>query len=128
MDIERLDARAIEKVSGPSWDEMRPVFAHICEVLLAASPESRGELTTIYVKFAGPETRNQPYAVVWIKKASEITIGLSLPDDVKSPDFVEEPRGCRYAGLTRYLVLRRGDKVPESLDEWVTQAHEHAKR
>lgn len=127
MSVERLDTRAIKKVSGPSWTEMRPIFNGVCEALLGVSPDTSGELTTIYVKFAGPETGMRPYAVVWLRKASEITVGLSLPSSVEASQFDEQPDGCKYAGLTRYLVLKPTRRLPESFNEWAKQAYEQAK-
>ena len=128
VSIERLDPRAIDKVSGPAWREVRPSFDRLNEALLAVSPTTKGELTTIYVKYAGPETDNQPYGVLWIKKASELILGLALPDDVKAPELVKAPRGCKYAGLTKYVVLKPGDEVPDEIADWVKMAYDNLKR
>jgi hypothetical protein len=125
MSAERLDPRVVEKVSGPAWESMRPVFDRISAALLAVSPTATGALTTIYVKYSAPETKGQPYAVVWIKKATEIVVGLALPDDCDSEFFVDAPRGCKYSGLTKYLVLRDNTKVPEPFSEWAQLAYSH---
>jgi hypothetical protein len=127
VSFDRLDPRAVEKVSGPAWQAMRSAFFRLNEALLAVSPTARAELTTIYVKYAGPETRNQPYAVVWIKKASELTVGIALPPSVQSPHFVEAPPKCKYAGLTQYLVLTAEIPVPDEIDAWAQKAHDHVK-
>ena len=78
MNPNRMDPRALERVSGPSWRKMRPLFDQVSGLLLSVSATARGELTTIYVKFLDQETGPQPYAVLWIKKASEMVLGLAL--------------------------------------------------
>ena len=124
MNNQQLDQRAINKVSGPAWQNMRPTFDVLTDALLSVDATSRGELTTIYVKFTSSETAGRPYAVLWLRKATELTLGLALPDGVESPLLVGAPRGCKYAGLTRYLVLRQGDGIPDSLAEWSRIAHD----
>ena len=123
--MNRLDPKALEKVSGPSWEKMRSTFESVSDALLAVSPTTTGELTTIYVKYSGPETSKQPYAVVWIKKATEIILGLSLPESVSSQSFVDAPKGCKYAGLTKYVVLNSNDDLPVSIAYWAKQAYDH---
>ena len=125
MEMSGLDDRTLAKVGGPAWDDLRPVFMHVSESLLAMSNSARGELTTIYVKFMSNETRNIPFAVVWLRKSSELTIGLAVPDFVKSKEFVKMPKGCKYARLTRYLVLTTGTGVPEEFDSWALTAYRH---
>jgi hypothetical protein len=125
MSTSGLDDRTIEKVGGPAWSELRLTFMKISESLLAVSESSRGELTTIYVKYASDETRSKPFAVVWLRKSSELTIGLALPDDVASEAFVDMPKGCKYAGLTRYLVLSADTGVPDEFNEWASTAFRH---
>ena len=120
-----LDQRAIKKISGPAWSNLRPAFMQVSELLLSTSASARGELTTIYVKYVSDETRNIPFAVVWLRKSSELTIGLALPDEESSSVFVEMPKGCKYAGLTRYLVLTADTGVPEKFDEWAAIAFRH---
>jgi len=121
---ERLDPRAIEKMSGPAWHELRPSFDQLCEALLDVSSDAKGELTTIYIKFTAPETENQPFAVLWIKKTTELTLGLALPDDLKAPQLAGPPKGCKYAGLTKYLVLRIGDDLPAEIQRWSKKAYD----
>lgn len=127
MNIERLDPRAVDKVNGPAWQHMRPLFDRLNDVLLAVSPTTNGQLTTIYIKYSGPETGNQPYGVLWIKKARELTLGLALPEDVEAPQLVKAPRGCTYAGLTKYVVLESGDELPEEIADWVKMAYDNLK-
>src|SRR5271166_7145826 len=93
---DRMDPRALVRVSGPSWRKMRPLFDQVSGLLLSVSATARGELTTIYVKFLDQETRPQPYAVLWIKKAREMVLGLSIPDEATPPYFVQAPPGYGY--------------------------------
>ena len=74
------------------------------------------------MKYLSEETRNTPFAVIWLRRSSELTIGLALPDEEASTAFVEMPTGCKYAGLTRYLVLTADSSVPEQFDEWAAMA------
>ena len=124
MDInERLDPKAVKRLSGPAWNDVRPAFLRINDALLSASPKVSGTLTTIYIKYSSPETNDQPFSVVWVKKASEIIVGLSLPDDTDYPSLVTAPKGCKYAGITRYLVVKSKEDVPLVFDEWVDVAY-----
>ena len=108
--MERLDPRASKRVSGPSWAKVRPQFERINEALLAVSPETQGMLTTVYVKYA-PDPHQQPFAVLWVRKSTELVLGLSLPEEFESPHLGESPVGCKYAGLTWYLTV-----LPEVLE------------
>src|SRR5262245_55173257 len=82
---ERLDPRALKRVSGHSWQRMRPLFEQVSNTILSLSPTANGKLTTIYVKFVSQETGIHPFAVLWIKKASEMVLGLALPERETSP-------------------------------------------
>jgi hypothetical protein len=121
--VERLDQRAIEKMSGPSWEPLRPIFFDTSLVLLAVSPEAMSELTTIYVKFFISTARRDVYAVVWLKNSKQIVIGLSLPDEVESAHLCPPPQGMKYRGLTKYLTLRPGEEIPDELADWARLAH-----
>src|SRR5262245_42829514 len=125
MNSERLDPKAVERISGEAWQSMRPLFDRLNDELLSVSPTVTGVLTTIYIKYASPETSAQPYAVVWVKKSTEIVVGLSLPSDFGADGLVEVPHGYKYAGLTKYLVLRKGAELPPSFGDWVRQAYSH---
>jgi hypothetical protein len=105
---------------------MRPLFDEVCSTLLSVSPTARGELTTIYIKFLSEETNGRPYAVLWVKRASEMVLGLSLPEDRASPEFEAAPAGCKYAGLTKYLCFHAHDGSPNELLTWALEAHQHA--
>ncbi len=122
---DRMDPRALERVSGPSWRKMRPLFDQVSGLLLSVSSTARGELTTIYVKFLDQETRPQPYAVLWIKKASEMVLGLALPNEATAPYFTQAPRGCGYKGLTKYVAIHENDEIAPDLAGWVQVAYAH---
>ncbi len=85
--MERLDERAAQRIAGPSWDEIRPLFAELHDVLIAVSPAASGELTTIYIKYMDKTKSQQPYAVLWIKKSTEMVLGLAVPESaaISSP-------------------------------------------
>jgi hypothetical protein len=121
--LDRLDKRAIQRLSGRAWQPMRPTFNELSAILLSVSPTAIGQLTTIYVKFFDPESNNQPYGVIWIKKSTEVIVGLALPDDTECPEFVPAPGGCKYQGLTRFLLLGRGDRIPADFGLWVESAY-----
>jgi len=123
MNADKMDPRALERVDGPSWWKMRPLFDQVSRLLLSVSATARGELTTIYVKFLDRETRPQPYAVLWIKKASEMVLGLSLPNEATPPYFTHAPRGYGYKGLTKYVAIHEDDKIAPDLTDWVKVAY-----
>lgn len=125
MNNDRMDPRALERVGGPSWRKMRPLFDCVSDLLLSVSATARGELTTIYVKFLDQKTRPQPYAVLWIKKASEMVLGLALPNEVTPPYFTQPPRGYGYKGLTKYVSIHEDDEIAPDLADWVHVAYAH---
>jgi hypothetical protein len=126
VNTDRMDPRALERVGGPSWRKMRPLFDQVSGLLLSVSATARGELTTIYVKFLDQETRPQPYAVLWIKKSSEMVLGLSLPNEASPPYFTHAPRSYGYKGLTKYVAIHEDDQIAPDLADWVQVAYAHA--
>ena len=122
-----LDPRAIERISGRAWVGLRPLFTRINEALLSVSEDAHGELTTIYIKYTTPDTGSQPYGVVWVKKASELVLGLALPDSITSTLFQIAPPGCKYAGLTKFVVIKPGDEIPDDIAHWIEQAYQNMK-
>ena len=118
---ERLDPRARERVNGIAWEPVRPNFERINQALLSVSPTATGEFVSQYVKYG--EVGGQPYGVLWLKKAREMVLGLALPESVESTSFVEEPKGCRYARLTKYLVIG-SDEVPAEIEKWAKLAYD----
>jgi len=106
---------------------MRIKFERIARTLLSVSETARGDLTTIYVKFVAEETANHPYAVVWLKKSSEIVVGLALPEEPRMPVLAAAKRGYHYAGLTAFLTIGQEDEVPPEIEQWARDAYVHAK-
>jgi hypothetical protein len=125
--MERLDSRAADRINGPAWTSLRAQFEAIHSILINVSPHVSGVLTTIYVKYTAPELGQTPFAVVWIKKASEIVVGLALPLDFTSPELSETPSGFKYAGLTGFFRVKAAGSVPEEFAEWATAAFNHTK-
>jgi hypothetical protein len=117
-----LDQRTIDRISGPAWTAIRPLFNSISSSLLGVSNSSRGELTTIYVKFTADETDSQPYAIVWLRKSSQLTIGLSLPDCIEHTAFSPMPKGCKYAGISKYIELTSDATKPDGFDDLAAEA------
>lgn len=123
--IERLDKRAMEKVSGPSWEPIRGKFYEISETLLSVSPDASSELTTIYVKYCPKSPHSSVFAVAWIKTSKKIVVGLALPDDYDSDLLGGAPQGMTYKGLTKYFSISANDIVPEELGKWAKAAYEN---
>jgi hypothetical protein len=121
--LEQLDQRANERISGPAWDELRPIITAVHSALVSPSSTASGELTTIYVKYTNAAAGANPYAVMWIKKSSSLVLGLALPATHSSPLFMAAPTGCKYAGLTKYLTFTTGDIIPPDLSSWVEAAY-----
>jgi hypothetical protein len=124
----QLDPRAIDKVSGNSWNSLRPLFLEVGNRLLAVSPDAVSELTTIYVKFCTSSSKTSVFAVVWLKSSKELIIGLALPDVVTSPLLGPAPPKTVYRGLTKYFTLQPGDSIPTYFDSWVQSAFEEVSR
>src|SRR5271157_424979 len=120
---DRMDPRALDRVSGPTWRKMRPLFDQVTGLLLSLSATAPGELTTIYVKFLDQETRPQPYGVLWIKKASQMVLGLAIPDEATPPCFTPPPRGYVYKGLKKYVAIHENDEIAPDLTDWVQVAY-----
>jgi hypothetical protein len=124
MDLDRLDERAIQRVSGPAWQGLRHQFFAISRALLSTSPNAHGALTTIYVKYRTmPGEEGDVFAVVWIKTAKEVVVGLALPEQAVPDRLGPAPRGMSYPGLTGYLILTPADQVPASFSEWASRAY-----
>jgi hypothetical protein len=120
--MERLDPRAIERVSGPSWNSLRPAFQDASRILLATSPTAASELTTIYVKFSRSSEMTDVFAVIWIKSSKQMVIGFALPDGLDAPILGPAPPGMKYKGLTKYLTVHAGEMIPAEFAEWATLA------
>jgi hypothetical protein len=122
---ERLDPKALDRIAGPAWEGVREQFLEISSLLLDLSPTTWSELTTIYVKYMRRKGIGEPpFAVIWLKNSKQITIGLALPKE--DTEFVQPaPKGMKYAGLTCYINIKPGERVPESLQVLARQAFEN---
>jgi hypothetical protein len=123
MNVGRLDPKAVERINGPSWSGLRDLFAKINDALLAVSENSSGELTTIYVKYASPDTGRLPFGVVWLKKSTEFVVGLSLPENILSDRLFGPPKGYSYAGLTKFFLVDETNGIPEEFEQWAREAY-----
>ena len=124
MSNTRLSSDAVQRVSGRAWDELRPLFLQVSDTLLGVSATAVGVLTTIYVKYQLEDSPTSPvFAVVWLKKSSQLVVGLAVPDEIHSPCLVEAPKGMTYRGLSRYLALQAGCALPADFRAWAEQAH-----
>lgn len=122
--IEQLGPKAIAKISGKAWDELRLNFLTVCGLLLDVSPDAYGELTTTYVKFTiGTTHVSRVYAAMWVKSSKSFTVGLALPDDYKHPMFTEALKGMLYKGLTKYITITSEDTIPDECGEWAEMAY-----
>jgi hypothetical protein len=126
--MDRLDDRATARVSGKGWASLRPQFDQISEILLGVAPDTFGELTTIYVKYQFKQNdAPRVYAVLWIKKTSEMVLGLALPPGASRDPLQPPPPGKQYPRLTAYLTITASDKVPAELRAWARQAYSHVR-
>jgi hypothetical protein len=121
----QLTDKAVERVSGPSWEPLKAAFLDISHKLLDVSPDAVGELTTIYVKYqvnAIPQAK--VFAVAWLKTSKQIVVGLALPADYESPELGPAPAGMKYRGITKYFRVEPGGIVPSELPAWARVAYQ----
>ena len=122
--IDQLGPKAVAKISGKAWDELRLNFLGVCRMLLDVSPDAFGELTTTYLKFTIGNTHvSRVYAAIWVKNSKSFTVGLALPDDCKHPMFTDALKGMTYKGLTKYVTITSEDSIPEDCGEWAEIAY-----
>ena len=126
--LEGLDERAVKRLGGKAWDKIRRQFDRINEALLSVSPSTTGSLTTVYIKYSAPETANQPYAVLWVKKSTQLILGLALPHDYESAGLTTPPGNLTYSGLNAYITITPDMDVPADIDRWASDAYNHLKK
>ena len=118
-----LSTRAKEKVSGPAWDVLRPQFDDIQATLLSVDPSTYADLTTIYIKFTLTNDPTSPvYAVMWVKSAKRLVVGLALPEQDLPDELGPAPPRMTYKGLTGYFAVEPDDAVPTALGNWAEHA------
>ena len=122
--IDQLGPKAIAKISGKAWDELRLNFLVLCGMLLEVSPDAYGELSSTYVKFTIGNTHiSRVYAAIWVKNSKSFTVGLALPDERKHPMFTDALKGMSYKGLTKYITFTSEHLIPEEFGEWAEIAY-----
>jgi hypothetical protein len=122
-----LTRRVHDKLNTSQWTLLRELFVQVSEVILGISPDSQGELTGNYVKFAtGSAPMSPVYSVVWPKmsKPRRLLVGMTLPEDFQAESLGPPPEPIFYRGLTQFLVIEDGRAIPEELLEWVKRAYE----
>lgn len=120
-----IDPRIAERIRGPAWSEVRDVFNDLCDRVLGVAPNTRADLTTIYVKFAVANDLTAPvYAVAWLKTAKNVVIGFALPDTVSDHSLIAAPPGMTYKGLTKYFRLSPSVPLPADISEWARMSFE----
>ena len=125
----KRDGRIDAKIAGPTWDIIRERFRRVHDLLLKVDEAAASELTTIYVKYkVADEALASVFAVVWIKSAKQVVLGLSTPEKINDPVVTKAPSGMKYAGLTSYVRIGEDFEVPNKLPEWMKLAFDHAKK
>ena len=119
--LSRLAPKVIERIGRPSWALIRPKFEAIHAALIAVSETTCGESKGAYVKYVA-DIGGQPFAVVWLKKSTELLIGLALPES-QCVDVGLQSTGITYRGLTAFLRLETGQSIPEQFGEWAQSAY-----
>jgi len=124
----KYDARVDEKIAGSTWDNIRDKLVKVHEVLLGVHESAASELTTIYIKYKAFDEPLAPvFAVMWIKTAKQVVLGLSTPEMIRHENVIDAPPGMKYKGLTSYLKINDNQEIPEELGQWARVAFNHAK-
>jgi len=114
------DERIDRKIAGPSWAKIREKLVGIHNILLNVHESAVSELTTIYIKYKTlPEPVAPVFAVMWIKTAKQIVLGLATPEKLTHQDITDAPRGMKYKGLTSFLEITEDRDIPTELEQWV---------
>lgn len=120
---DRLDPRVLQKTAGPTWEPLRGELLAACDCLLSVDARVKSQLTTIYVKFLF-DREGEPvvWAVIWIRRASEFVIGLSMAPTVTHPRLHDAPKGMMYPRLTKYVTVRPTEPLPAEFHQWAKTA------
>jgi hypothetical protein len=125
--MERLDKRAVTKISGVAWQAIRPGIEIIHNSLVQVDPSVCGLLTTIYVKYCSGISEN-PFSVVWLKSSKKVVVGFCLPESYEHWALTPPIPQHIYKGLTKYFVYEPGEDIPEDFAEFAKDAYAHAAR
>jgi hypothetical protein len=97
-------------------------------LLINIEESAASQLTTIYIKYKiADEPLAGVFAVMWVKTAKAVFLGLATPEKVNHPDIVSAPRGMVYKGLTSYIKIREDSAIPTELERWARSAFQHVK-
>jgi hypothetical protein len=124
-----LTQRTRDKLNTPRWTVLRDLFMQVSEAVLKTSPVAQGNSTGTYVKFTvDPHPTSAAYVVVWPKGTlpKRLIVGLALPEDFEAAGLGPPPEPIFYQGLTKFLVIEKGQAVPEELAGWAKRAYEEA--
>jgi hypothetical protein len=123
-----LSQRVYDKLKTNRWNPVRDLLLQVSEILLGVSPDARGDLAGLYVKFStGPDPTSSVYAVVWPRfgLVQHLVIGFALPDGFDAKGLGPVPKRIVYRGLTKFLVIKQGQAIPRELPQWAKQAYHH---
>lgn len=123
--LESLDERGQKRLSGKAWHDIRPVVDQVHRALTEVSDEVSGELTTIYIKYTSANTCGNPFAILWVKKSTEIILGLAMPEPIPVELSAAPAKNMIYNGITGYLKMAKDDLVPAELSEWAIAAYKN---
>ena len=124
-----LTQRTRDKLSTPKWKSLRRLFLRVAKAILEVSPGAQGDLAGSYIKFTtDSHPTSAAYAVVWLKVSApkRLIVGLTLPEDMEAAGLGPSPEPIFYQGLTKFLVIEKGQVVPGELAGWARRAYEEA--
>jgi len=122
------DEKIDKRINGPTWGSIREKLVDIQHILLSINESAASELTTIYAKYkVSEDPLSQVFAVMWLKTAKKVVLGLATPEKICHKDIVDAPNGMKYKGLTSYLEIKEDREIPEELKSWAMQAFENVK-
>ena len=119
----RMDPRAVKRLSGPSWEKVRPQLEELHAAIIGFSPTVRADLVTTYVKYTSDETGPQPFAVLWVASSAAMVLGLALPDTISIPPEAAPSRKLMYKGLTGFFRFGPDEGMAPELPVWAAAAY-----
>ncbi len=123
------DKRIDKKIGGDTWNNIRSNLTEVHNVLLSVNESVASELTTIYIKYkVVDEPMGGTFAVMWVKTAKRVVLGLATPEKVNHKDVIDAPQGMKYKGLTSYLKITIDQAVPGELKQWAMMAFGHIEK
>lgn len=121
------DERIDKKFQGKTWDDIRDKLMEIQKILFAVNDSVSSKLVKGYIKYqTSDRPLRQPFAVLWVKSAKHVVLGLATPKKIDHKNITCAPQGMTYKGLTSYLNITAEQHLPRELQHWVRAAYEHA--